>query len=275
MPNRTLGAELAQRLRKLRGRMRQVDAAERSGISQPTIARFETGRQVPRPEQVEALCNTYGAPTAEFRALAAIAQELREGTPRVVMHRDYGAVQADIRKRITEAALVQGFYPSGLPGLLQSPDYVQALFSTNGKISPEEAAGAAERLEAQKALADDTGRRFVLLMPEGSLGWALLPPEGMAAQVEYIAAVSRRRHIRIGIIPWGRVAPVIPLHSWEMYDRETVYFGTTAGSYRLNGRADVAAYVDLFAELERLAVFDEEARGILVKVAERYRRGEN
>jgi hypothetical protein len=111
----------------------------------------------------------------------------------------------------------------------------------------------------------------VTLMPEGSLGWALLPPAGMADQVDYIAAMSRHRNMRIGIIPWGRPSSVLPLHSWEIYDERAVITGSITGTTVLTIRADVDAYLDLFAALERLAVYDEDAREILTRVADRYR----
>ena len=111
-------------------------------------------------------------------------------------------------------------------------------------------AGAEQRIANQAVLTGDTTRRFVMLMPEGSLGWALVPPVRMADQVRHIAAMSRRRNMRIGIIPWGRVSSVLPLHSWEIYDGD--------------------AYLELFATLERLAVYGDDAREVLTRVADRY-----
>ena len=45
-----------------------------------------------------------------------------------------------------------------------------------------------QRIVNQAVLTGDTARRFVMLMPEGSLGWALLPPVGMADQVSRVRA---------------------------------------------------------------------------------------
>jgi transcriptional regulator with XRE-family HTH domain len=274
MPNRSTGGDaLSRKLRELReaAGLRQVDAAKQAGISQSLIAKFETGRQVPRPDQVEALCRAYRAPARERRALVQLAEDVREVTRRVVVRRQYAAIQSQIRRVVESSALVRTFSPIGIPGLLQTTNYVRALFTTGGEVTPEDQAGAEQRIANQAVLADDTARRFVTLMPEGSLGWALLPPAGMAEQVEHIAAVSQRRNIRIGIIPWGRVSSVLPLHSWEIYDERAVITGSMTGTTVLTIRADVDAYVALFADLERLAVYGEEAREILARVAGRYR----
>ncbi len=268
MPNRSTGGDvLSRKLRELReaAGLRQVDAAKQGGISQSLIAKFETGRQVPRLDQVEALCRAYRASDRERRELIQLAEDLREVTRRVVVRRQYAAIQSQIRRVVESSALVRTFPPIGIPGLLQTTNYVKALFTTGGEVTPEDQAGAEQRIANQAVLTDDTTRRFVTLMPEGSLGWALLSPAGMAEQVEHIAAVSKRRNIRIGIIPWGRVSPVLPLHSWEIYDERAVITGSMTGTTVLTVRADVDAYLDLFADLEQLAVYGEDAREILTR----------
>lgn len=187
-----------------------------------------------------------------------------------MVHRQYAAIQKQIGRVVESSTLVRTFSPVGIPGLLQTTDYVRALFTTGGEVTPADEAGAEQRIANQAVLTDDTARRFVLLMPEGSLGWALLPPVRMADQVGHIAAMSRRRNMRIGIIPWGRVSLVLPLHSWEMYDERAVITGSMTGTAMLTTRADVDAYLELFATLERLAVYGEDAREILTRVADRY-----
>jgi hypothetical protein len=216
-------------------------------------------------------CQAYCAPARERRAVVQLAEDLREGTRRVVVRRQYAAIQNQIRRVVESSALVRTFSPIGIPGLLQITDYVRALFTTGGEVTPEDLAGAEQRIANQAVLTDDTDRRFVALMPEGALGWALLPPAGMAEQVEHITGMSRRRNMRIGIIPWGQVSPVLPLHSWEIYDERAVITGSMTGTTVLTIRADVDAYLDLFAEIEQLAVYGDEARALLTRVADRYR----
>jgi len=119
---------------------------------------------------------------------------------------------------------------------------------------------------------EDTPRRFVILTPEGALGWALLSPDGMATQIDHLAAATGRPNLRLGIIPWGRPCPTLPLHTWGLFDQRAVIVGTTTATAILTEPLDVARYVELTDELERLAVFGDEARAILDRVAERYRR---
>ncbi|HET9257944.1 MAG TPA: helix-turn-helix transcriptional regulator [Pseudonocardiaceae bacterium] len=279
MPGRSTGSDaLSRRLRELRGAagLRQVDAASRAGISQSLIAKFENGRQIPRPDQAEALCRAYHASARDRRELVQLAEDLREGTRRVVVHRPrHAAIQKQIKRIVESSALVRTFSPSGIPGLLQTPDYIRALFTTGGEVTPADEDGAEQRIANQAALlTDDSDRRFTMVMPEGSLGWSLLPPERMADQIEHISTMGSRRNMSIGIIPWGRVSPVLPLHSWEMYDERAVITGGMTGTTLLTTRADVDAYLELFTALERLAVYGEQAREILAWVADRYRQRE-
>jgi hypothetical protein len=56
-----------------------------------------------------------------------------------------------------------------------------------------------------------------------------------------------------------------------MYDESAVITGSLTGTTVLSAHADVRAYRELFAELEQLAVYGDEARTILTRVADAYR----
>jgi transcriptional regulator with XRE-family HTH domain len=277
MPDRTTGGrdELSRRLHDLRkaAGLSGMRVAELTGTSQGKISRTENGRVGADPEFIEQLCRLYEAPAAERRELVAIAKDVQAGNRRLVLRRDTAGVQAQIGRIMKQSALVRTFSPSGLPGLLQTPDYIRAVFHASARRNLEGAeAGIAQRVRNQAILDDETTRRrFVMLVPEGSLGWAILPPEGMAEQIDHIAAATRRRNVRVGIIPWGANSPVLPLHSWDLYDARFVMAGATHATAKLTDRVDVEAYVRLTDQIEQLAVFDDDARAILEQVAVRYR----
>ncbi|MGH3785694.1 MAG: Scr1 family TA system antitoxin-like transcriptional regulator [Pseudonocardiaceae bacterium] len=92
------------------------------------------------------------------------------------------------------SVLVRTFSPIGIPGLLQTVDYVRALFTTGGEVTAADEAGAQQRVANQSVLTEDADRMFVTLMPEGSLGWTLLPPSDMTDQIDHIAALRAVRH---------------------------------------------------------------------------------
>lgn len=277
MSDRTTGGrdELSKRLRALRkaAGLSGMEAARLANTTQSKVSRVENGRIVAPPEFVDQLCRLYKASAAERRELVAMARDVKGGTRRLVLSRDSAGIQARIGRIERQSTLVRCFTPSGIPGELQTEAYVRAVFYGSARRNFDGAeAGIAQRLLNQAILDDEhSSRRFVLLMTEGALGWALLPPSEMAAQINHIAAATRRRNVRVGIIPWGRQSAVLPLHSWYLFDARFVVAGAIHGAADLDDPADVAAYVRLTDELEQLAVFDGEARAILARVADRYR----
>ena len=265
------GDALSHRLRELRASrgLRQADAAREAGISQSLVAKFETGRQVPKIEQVQALCRAYRASRGEESTLKKIAADLREENNRVVLRRSPVPAQKRIGRIQDVSAAQRTFSPSGLPGLLQTPDYAHALFRAGGQADPEAKEAAATRLANQSAL--ETDRQFHFVLPEGSLGWALLPPDGMAAQIDHVVEAAARQNVHLGIIPWGRTMPELPLNSWTEFDDRLVIVGTMTRVAHLTGRGDLDEYRRLFDQLDSLAVYDDEAASILTATANRYR----
>jgi hypothetical protein len=173
--------------------------------------------------------------------------------------------------RIAETAtLERTFSPSGVPGLLQTVEYCRALFHAEPNLTPEAAdAGVAARLEGQAIL--DSDRMFGFLIPEGSLGWSLIDPAAMADQVDHLTGFTDRPNIRLGVIPWGSVTPVLPLNSFTMFDDRLVIVGTTTRVAYLTVRTDLDAYHRLYDRIASVATYGEDARQILTRVAGRYR----
>lgn len=239
-------------------------------MSQSLIAKIENGRQVPKGTQVVALCDAYGVSGSDRAVLAAIAEDLRAENQRVVLRRNPEPAQKRIGRIQQVSSIQRCFSPSGLPGLLQTADYCRALFG-GGPGADLEAAEAASvaRLRNQEVL--DTDREFQFVLPEGSLGWALLPGEGMARQIEHLLVVAGRPNVQLGIIPWGQPVPELPLNSWTEYDDHLVIVGTMTRVAHLTQRGDLDEYRRLFNDLQGLAVHDGEASDLLRETARRYR----
>src|SRR5690348_4965531 len=132
MPDQTTGGrdELSRRLHDLRkaAGLSGIRAAELAETSQAKISRIETGRVVADPDFVDQLCRLYKVPAAERRELVAMAKDVQAGNRRLVLRRDTAGVQAQIGRIQKQSALVRTFSPSGLPGLLQTPAYIRAVF---------------------------------------------------------------------------------------------------------------------------------------------------
>jgi transcriptional regulator with XRE-family HTH domain len=247
-------------------------AATQSGFPGSKISRIELGRQVATEDDVRILSEVYGIRRAERRQLLELACDVKAENRRVIAARDPAAIQQRIARIEKSSALVREFSPNIIPSLLQSPGYIKTLMETAGWSAEDTGRAITARLERQLLLEEaDEPRRWVILLTEGGLGWALGSPEVMVEQMERIAGATYRTNARVGIVPFGRPARVAPLHSWDLYDQRSVVVGTLTNTAILDQPRDIRAYVELTDALEDLAVFHDEARQILARVAERYR----
>jgi transcriptional regulator with XRE-family HTH domain len=249
------------------------DAANAAGLTQSKVSRIERGRTVPSEQDVRLLAGVYRASPADRDRLEAMARDVKAENRRVVFNRDFGGLQQRFGRIEEQSALIRTFHSNIVPGALQSPGYIRALFAADDATPLNREEGIAARLARQRILDDELDpRRFVILMTEGALGWAAGPPEMMIEQVERVLAATYRRNARVGIVPFGRPTTAFPSHGWNLYDQRAVIVGTLTATAVLTERADVDAYVALTDELEALAVYGPEARAVLESVIDRYRR---
>ncbi|MGH3821287.1 MAG: helix-turn-helix domain-containing protein [Pseudonocardiaceae bacterium] len=267
---------MSRTLRELREAigMSTRDAAKRAGFSAAKISRVERGINVPSEADVTALVRAYDAPAAVQSRLTEIARDIRAEHRPVVMARGQGqpSVFQERLKRIEATTEhLTTFTPTVVPGLLQTEAYMRALVAYRELLAAEVDKFVVARLARQERLGDPA-HRFTQITTEGALGWRAGSPDDMAEQIERIASASRLPTVRVGIVPWGTRAPVFPLHGWDLHDQRAVIYGTADATAVLTKPRDVARYVQLTEAIERIAVWDDEARAVLERIAERYRK---
>lgn len=138
------------------------------------------------------------------------------------------------------------------------------------RMTQEQAARSLASRMARHDMLEDPSRQWVLLQTQGALRWNLGGLTVMVEQIERITTATERPPVRLGIIPWQTPARVLPLHGFHVYDRRAVLVGTRSET-AIIGERDVPDYEALFDELEHLAVFDDDAREILQRIAHDYR----
>lgn len=249
-----------------------TEAARRLGTSQRRISNIETGRFVPREDELRALATLYKASPPVRRQLVQAIRALRAEAPRarVVMARGAWRMQRRIAQVEAASARIRVFHCTIVVGLAQTAAYARAVFSDGGDITGEDLDRCvAERLDRQRIL--DSGREITLLMTEGALRWQASGPPVMVEQLDLIAEISRRPGVRVGVIPWTTPTAVFPLHGFSMYDSRAVIVGTRVATAFLTDPEDVAEHEKLFGELESLAAWDAAARDHLARIAADFR----
>lgn len=251
------------RLRKAAG-LSQTDAAKAAHTTQPTVLRAETGQTVPRADLVKALCRAYGAP-AELRAkLLAMAEEGRAQnmTARTVIQQGGWRMQEKVGLVEQSAARIVNYSPTGIIGLLQTADYIRAMFAATFTADDLERSVVA-RLERQSLL--DSEREFVFVQTEGALRWNFGPPV-MAAQMDHLAEVAARPNVALGVIPQATVTPVPAAEAWSLHDRRTVIVGTRSGVAFITSTDAIGDYERHLAMLEPYVAWGDDALTVIRRV---------
>ncbi len=272
--------ELARSLLALRraAGLNQIPFAEALGVSQAQVSRVELGRRIIGPELIERWCDLCNATTADRERVMALAKSGADARDlRVVFQRSAAGAnyfQERVREHERAAAVIRAFQPGMVLGQLQTLDYAAAVFGAGEDLSPAEVVDlVAERRRRWTRIDDGDGQRreWRLIQTEGALNWCLRSPTLMAEQVEHIGDLSRLPNVRVGIIPGRMLADVVAPHGFHLYDEAAVQVGTKTATGLLTEPADVTVYVDLFAQLEALAVYDDAARAVLARIAAEYR----
>ncbi|MBO0826177.1 MAG: helix-turn-helix domain-containing protein [Streptosporangiales bacterium] len=267
-------ARLGKSMRQLRGRagLGSVEAARRAGVSQATISRLENGRHAPKIDTVRTLCMVYGATPEERDELLRLAELVRQDSlrSRVVLPRGAARLQARFTALDKKTSLRRAYSPTMVPGLLQTASYVRTLFT--GRVPDEDVEEVVqERLKRRGTLGKDARQQHVVIITEGSLRWQLGSPALMLEQIEVIAEISRLPNVRLGIIPWTRSVAFACTVAFDLYDDATAMVGIELSSEVFTDPGDVQVYLDLFGQAEAAAVFGDDARRELARVAADYR----
>jgi hypothetical protein len=181
---------------------------------------------------------------------------------RVILQGGAHHFQQRIARLEQTSGLVRSFQATTMLGVLQTQAYASLIF---GDDDPE---SVAVRMARGRQL--ESGE-WQLVMTEGALRWTAGGPDVMAEQLKRVSEISRRPNVRLGIIGFGTPARVFPGEAFHIYDDRAVMVGIETGSTIMEKPQHVAAYIDLFDELAKLAVYDDEARVILDGIAEEYR----
>jgi transcriptional regulator with XRE-family HTH domain len=246
------------------------EAARRAGLSQSKVSRAETGRFAPSPDEVEALCRVYQAPDQLRRDLMQMAGDLKDTShsARMTLQRGGWWMQERIGKIEHTAARIRDFAPAVIVGLVQTRDYITALFGESLSGDDRDRTVQA-RLDRQRILT--TGRQIDIVMAEGALRWCMGSPAIMVAQLDRLLEISHRPNVRIGIIPFTTPATVPALHAFALYDSHAVLVGTINATALITDPHNVADYEEYWKEIEPLVSWDDAARNEIERVREVYR----
>lgn len=172
-------------------------------------------------------------------------------------------MQQRIGRLERESTLIRGWQPEVVIGTVQTPAWTAAAFGDPGLAWLE---ARADRL----ALLAEIGRTWHLLMAESMLRWDI-GRAVMVDQIEHLIEMSRRPNMQIGIVPMGGEKPIPMPSAFHIFGRQTAVVGTPSGTAFITAPTEIAEYEATFEQLDALAVYDDDARAVLARIAAEYR----
>lgn len=274
---------LGNRLKAVRtaAGLRQADVADVLGIAQSRVSGTEKGdRRAPSPDELRVWLTACRVPEAEWQPILDLGESAVGGD--VTQWEDLKQVgwtrhqqrYGDLQDEASEVLLYQ---PSLIPGLLQTPAYVEYLMRYVVRVSAKEIPDAiAGRLGRQEWLHAPSARLRVIIAEH-----VLRTPFGgrtvMVGQLDRLASAAHLPSVDLAVLPTDSGIPEawgVGFTMYEMPDQadSQVLVELPSGEVRETDAAHVARYRERFALYTEYAVAGEGAIQIVQGIAAGMRR---
>lgn len=274
---RQLGMEL-RRLRDAAGKGQQ-EAGDWLDIAATAISKMETGKQRVTSAYLRALLQLYGVGSPHSEALERLRRESSQrgwwaayGDTVPHWFADYVGMEA-------AAAEAWTYESEFIPGLLQTPQYTEAIsVALNPTRTQEETQRVVQlRAERQKRLASDEPIILRAVINEAALRREVGSAQVMSAQAaRIIEVVTNLPNVTVQILPFsagahrGMRGPFTALR-FPQEPMNTVYLELYGAAYYVEAPAEIERYAKRFEEIASLALDAERTVELLTQVAEERR----
>ncbi len=190
-------------LRTMRERagVKQIEAAQALGCSQPKINHLESGRTQQQPDQVTVLLKRYGADAEHVDRMATLAGRADQGTWWAPFgdalpnwFKTFVGLEGLANAAFTYKSLV-------LPGQLQTAEYAAALLVGNLRVAPMEAPHViAARMARQRLIGSNT-LRLRAVIEQYTVDRLVGGPDVMRAQLRHLHLLMRQEHVELHVMP--------------------------------------------------------------------------
>ncbi|WP_369974530.1 helix-turn-helix domain-containing protein [Nocardiopsis sp. FIRDI 009] len=248
-----------RRMREAAG-LTGTEAANRVGMSRAALGKVETAetRRVPT-KQLDAMIATYEVPPAEAEALRQLAADAGERgwwwRYRDVFGHD------SLPDFEAEASLIQTYEIATVPGLLQTPEYAEAIFRGGPLTSQDHIDRKVEaRMRRREILhRHDNPPRLWAVIDEAALRRPIGGPEVMRGQLDYLARIGQYPTIDIQVLPFavgahaGLGIAFTILQFAEPLDPTIVYTDTIGAGLFEEDPDEVNRYLSTFSHVQAAA----------------------
>ncbi|SKA39021.1 Helix-turn-helix domain-containing protein [Marinactinospora thermotolerans DSM 45154] len=266
---------LAKELRHLREEagFTVTQAARETGTRQPTLTRIELGQQHVTAPVLERLLDLYGVTDQARRE--AFAQLARDAKERGWWAKYRDVFHGSLPDLESEAEVIRAFEAQVIPGLLQTPDYIEAIF--RGGRAHEEAAvhkAVDARMKRQEILNRVHPPRFEAVIDEGALRRLIGGREVMREQLQRLVNMATRHNITIRVLPFdagehAAIAGAFTILDFpEAFDPSVVFTETPTDTLLVEEPPELDRYNEIFGHILGSALVPAKSVTFLKQVIE-------
>jgi transcriptional regulator with XRE-family HTH domain len=249
--------------------------AERLECSQSKISRIETGHNSVNTRDVRDLLGIYGVTGPDADDLIAMARAARQ---RGWWHPYNNVLVSAYVGLETDAREIRTYEHQVMPGLLQTPEYAEAMFRTaRPDLSDDDIATRVRvRMERQSLVhRQENPVRFKAVLDEAVLSRPVGGDTVMRAQLRRLhAAATKMPNVTIQVLPFevGAHAAVdgtfAILDFSEPKDACMVYAENATGGLFLDKVEELRTYASIFELVQKQALDEAESALLIEKLAE-------
>lgn len=262
---------LARRIRHLRESARMTQEAAAAGLDMSTsaLSRKEIGEVATSVHEVRSMMDLYDIYDADLLDLARAARE--RGWWRAYGVEDRGYVDLE-----TEACAVRELSLMYVPGLLQTEDYMRAIFNADRVRRTKRVVenDVAVRLIRQRRLTDgEHPLRLTALVDETALRRPIGGAEVMREQLHHVLEAVELERVEVRVLPvaagWhrGMDGAFILLNFPEPEDRDVLFVAHPAGSLHVEKECEVREATLVFEQLLAEALPAQCSRELIEQAA--------
>lgn len=239
-PRATLRSQwLGQQLRELRetSKLMVKDVAEYLQRDPGTVSRFESGRYPIRRPDLMALLDLYGVSNRKRReALMTLSEDVWQKGWWDGYSGDVVGTLVDYVWLESRADEVRSFDAFVVPGLLQTPEYAEAVIAAGDPgATPEQIERWIELRMARQGVLNENTPRLSAILDESVLRREVGSPEIMAAQLGRLAECAAMDKVDLRILPFRAGSPSSTRGAFRIFRLpepfpEVAYAETLAGA---------------------------------------------
>ncbi|WP_444960066.1 helix-turn-helix domain-containing protein [Nocardiopsis sp. M1B1] len=264
---------VASRLREIRldAGLTGAELASLCQWNKSKSSRIENAKTPPSDADIRAWCRACGADSqaedlvSASRNAESLYVEWRRKQRAGLRH-----LQESYIPLFEQTGLFRIYTPNVIPGFLQTPGYIAALFTAITDLDGDDEdidAAVDARMDRSRILRRG-GHRFSMLLEESVLRYRMGTAEVMAGQLGHVLSAMSLPNVSVGVIPFSTQRLVLPLEAFTVYDDSLVRVELTTAELTIEAPTEVATYTKAFGRLQKLAVYGPRARALITSAIE-------